>query len=250
MARFFMVLASIAISCTITPTVTNAQLNKTDSAFYQSAILNAINIYHASAGDQTALYNGSLYYGYPFRFKQGTPYFVADTVWIKGSVTYDGILYKDVTIEYDNLQDFVIVQDSLYWVQLNGKKVSEFTLLNRHFVRLEKNNVNKDIVTTGFYEVLYNGNVSIFRKDIKQIHEEASIVEGVERAVIVSSHYYIKKGDMIYPVSKESEITDILPDKKKEIRQFLKKNKLKFRKDKDNTLLQVAAFYEQLTKQI
>jgi len=79
---------------------------------------------------------------------------------------------------------------------------------------------------------------------------EASIVEGVERTVLVSSHYYIKKDGIMYPVWKESDITDILQDKKKEIKQFIKKNKLKFRKDKDNVLVQIAAYYEQITKQI
>lgn len=226
-----------------------AQMDKNDSSFYRSAVLNAIKTYHESSGDQNALFNGSLYYGYPFQFKQGNALFFADTVLKKGSLVYDNILYNEVLLEYDNLQDLVIVMDSLYWIQLNSKKITEFYLSGHHFVRLEKNSVNKDIVTTGFYDVLHEGPIMVLKKDIKEIHEEPSVVEGLERSVFKSSYYYIKKAAIIYQVKSQDELLDILTDKKKEIRQFLRSNKLKFRKDKDNTLLQAVIYYEQITKQ-
>ncbi|MBS1598062.1 MAG: hypothetical protein JST75_07535 [Bacteroidetes bacterium] len=249
-SNFFILLLQ-AISCFLTNTFSGfGQMNKSDSAFYQSAVSHAINIYQESTGDQNPIYNGSLYYGYPFRFKQGNALFLPDTILVKGTVVYDNILYKDIPLEYDNLQDLVITKDSLYWIQLNGKKITAFSISGHSFVRLEKNASNKDLVTTGFYEILHEGALTVFKKEIKMIHEEPSIVEGLERSVFTSPYYYIKKEGVIYPVKDQDDIGNILQNKKKEIRQFLRKNKLKFRKDKDNTLLEAVIYYEQTTKQI
>jgi len=227
-----------------------AQMTQNDSAFYRSAISNAIDQYHSSSGDQNALFNGSLYYGYPFRFKQGNALFFPDTLLLRGSVVYDGIRYNDIALEYDNMQDLVITQDSLYWVQLNSKKINEFELAGHQFIRLEKNDLNHQIPVTGFYEILYNARTSVLKKEIKSIHEEPSIVEGLERSVVTSTVYFIKKNGIIYTVKGEDDILNILQDKSKDLRQFMKNNKLKFRKDKENVILQSVMYYEQLTKQI
>src|ERR1700733_4512515 len=88
-----------------------AQGNETDTGFYRSAISSTIHFYTESEGDQLGLYNAPYYPGYPYIFKKETPYFQSDQ-FIPGSVFYDGILYTDVPLLFDQVKDAVIIQGS------------------------------------------------------------------------------------------------------------------------------------------
>jgi hypothetical protein len=223
-----------------------AQLKEADSNLYQSAVSNAVSLYHASLTDQSGLCNGALYTGYLFRFKEGTPFFISEQR-DSGSVFYDGILYQNLPLLYNNLDDVLIADDNGYPIKLNGKKVAFFTIPGHYFIRHEKADSGVGI-NTGFYEVLYNGSINILKKTIKKIDEDISNGHTVDRIIRASDYYYIQKDSIIYTIENKNDITEILPSRKKEILQFIKKNKLNFRKDKENALVQIAAYYEQIRK--
>jgi hypothetical protein len=232
--------------CCVTPSEnTFAQLSKADSSFYQSAISSAVYQYQVSEGDQSGLYNGAFYVEYPFHFKQGTPFFISSQL-DTGSVLYDDILYKNILLQYDNLKDVVIANDNGYLIQLNNQKITEFTLTGHRFVRREKKDTSNSVVTTGFYEVLYNGNIIILKKTIKNIREDLSNGHDIERTIASSDYYFIQAKSAIYPIKNIKDLALILSDKKKEIQQWIKKNKPDFRMQKENVLLQIVAYYEQV----
>jgi glutamate 5-kinase len=126
---------------------------------------------------------------------------------------------------------------------LNSKKISEFTLPGHHFIRLGKNDMNNSrIINTGFYEILYNGYNSVLKRVIKTIEDDLSSGEVVERVIHQSDYYYFKKDNAIYPAENKKDITAIFSDRKKEVQQFIRKNKLNLRKDKENVLLRIASY--------
>jgi len=153
-----------------------------------------------------------------------------------------------VPLLYDILKGEIItiVPSTNYLIKLNTEKVSSFEVLNHKFIRIAKDSSNKNI-KTGFYDVLYDGQTTVYKKEIKTLNEDLS--SGKLRTFILDENaFFIKKNNVFFTVSNKSSLLDILKDKKKEVQEFIRKNKLKIRKDKDNALPKIAAFYDEISK--
>ena len=238
----------LIVSFFISTEKTAAQLSSDDSVFYQKAINNAIAVYHQSIGDQSGLYNGIQYIGYPFTFKEGHPFFYTPDL-SAGSVTYDGVYYANVLLRYDEIAEVVIIQDSIHRLQLHSSRISRFTVANNTFIRIVKDSLGANLEKTGFYNLLYEGNTSVLKKEIKRIREEVqNTTDGVQRFIDEKKYYYIKKPNGYFTVNRKKDVFKILKDHKKEIQQYIKANDLSFKHDKDNLLIKVSAYYDQLTK--
>ena len=222
-----------------------AQLNEADSLVYQSALANAVHLYYAKTGDQLLLYNGPMYRGYAYRFRDGSPFFNVEKP-DTGSVYYDEKFYEKILLLYNNLDDILLADDNGYLIQLNEKKIKSFTLAGSyHFIRIEKNDINNN-TPTGFYEILYTGYIDVLKKTIKKINEDLSNGHDIQHYITSEDHYYIKKNNAFFPIDNKNEVADLFPEKKKEILKFFKKNKLNFRKDKENALIQFDSHYQEI----
>ena len=223
----------------------NAQSFEEDSSFYSAAISNAIRIYHSYLTPEPGLYNGSEYADYPIRLTEGHQFFDTNEL-VNGSIVYDGVLYENVPLQIDLVTEHVIINSfgGAYRMQLINEKISRFKLLNHTFIRIVKDSANRNVISTGFYDQLYAGNIAVLKKEQKEIRENVSIVTGITGSVTENDFYYLKKEGKFYDVKNKNALLEVLQDKKKDVKQFMRKNKLKFRKDPDNVLIQVARYYD------
>jgi hypothetical protein len=227
-----------------------AQLSADDSIFYQKAVNNTVAVYYQSTGDQSGLYNGSQYAGYPFAFKDAAHPFFFTNLFTTGSVVYDNILYTDAQLLYDEAGDVLIFRDTSHRLQLISDRISRFTIWGNNFIRIEKDSTARDIINTGFYNLLYQGeDIQVIKKEVKNIREDIrNNYDGVIRYIEVKKYYYIKKNNTFYPVKNKKVVIEIFKDRKKEIQQYIKVNRLSFKNDRDNMLIKATAYYEQVTK--
>lgn len=224
-----------------------AQSAAEDSILYKKAVYNTIAVYHEAIGAQSGLFNGIQYAQYPFSFAEnGNPYFKENKPGL-GSVTYDNVLYENVLLQFDEVQEVIFMQDSSRRIQLLNQRVAGFTLFNNTFIRLVKDSANAVLAATGYYNLLYNGNTRLLKREEKIIREDVS-TGALLRYIDVLTYYYIQKDNSWYSIKSKGAILNIFNDRKKELRQFIKKNKLSYRKDRDNMLVKVTAYYDQLTK--
>ena len=221
-----------------------AQLSSKDSLIYAAAINNVIATYHKNIGDQTGKYNGSQNVAYTVSFYEGHPYFFKHEL-SKGSITYDNVIFENVDLLYDEAKDWVILQDSTHRIQLVSQRLQGFTIFDQPFVRLEKD-ANTPIVSSGFYQVLYDGKVKLYKKEVKIITEKFTNTPELKVLFEKLNYYYIKKAGRFYPIVKKKDFLKILNDKGKELTEFISDEKLNFRKDKDNTLTKLVTYYDQL----
>jgi hypothetical protein len=221
-----------------------AQLSSKDSLIYANAINNVIATYHKNIGDQTGKYNGSQNVAYTVSFYEGHPYFFKHEL-SKGSITYDNVIFENVDLLYDEAKDWVILQDSTHRIQLVSQRLQGFTIFDQPFVRLEKD-ANTPIVASGFYQLLYDGEIKLYKREVKIITEKFTYSPDLSVLFEKVFYYYIKKGNRFYPIVKKKDFLKILNDKGKEINDFLSAAHLNFRKDKDNTLTKVVAYYDKL----
>jgi hypothetical protein len=220
-----------------------------DSTYLKNMLTQTVSNFNKSIGQQSRLYNGPEYQLYDRTIK-GTALFPLDAeTWELGQVNYDGIFYKDVPMMYDIYKDVVVVllynKFSMY--TLLDERVHDFNLSGHHFVRVEADSLNsRSGISTGFYDQLYGGKIEVLVKRTKTIQSSTNVTANLETYFIEKNDYYLRKGNAYYSVGGESSFLNVLKDKKKILQQYIKDNKIKFRKDPEGAMANIAAYYDTL----
>ncbi len=222
---------------------TNAQNGSPDSLRYSTAAEQVVASYNAVIDDQSELYNGMEYQLYPPAYK-GSPYFQNNTIFMPAIVRYNGIWYKNVPALYDMYSDVIVsvLKDHLYI--LRSDKISDVYLSGHHFVYLDNPKIEN--LTPGFYDQLYNGKTEVL---VKRTRKVQSIVTDQTVEVIYENRdvIYIKNGSNYTPINSKASVMDIFKDKAKQLNQYLNNNKISYRKDKEQSIVKLASYYDQLT---
>jgi hypothetical protein len=210
----------------------------------------ALNWYHAYLTPETGLYRGAEYASYDLRLREGNPYFI-DKKRHPGTVFYDSVQYAHVLLLYDEVKDLVILYDvfNLFKINLYSELLDRFTIGDHQFIRL-RDSLNPTQPHNGFYEVLYKGRISLLKKEKKIIQEDLYAGNQVEYYISgADTSYYLKKANDYYPVKNTRSLLRALKDRGKEVKKFIRSNGLSLRKDRENTLLKVSAWYDNSTPQ-
>ncbi|MCC6289755.1 MAG: hypothetical protein IT249_17905 [Chitinophagaceae bacterium] len=221
-----------------------SQEQNTDSALVAGQQKNTIQLYYNSLDFQSGLYNGSEYIVYVHLLKDGHPYLDTTTL-TNGTVFYDGMLYSNVPMLYDIVKDELIVQhfNKVFHIQLVQSKVDEFNFLGRPFVHLGRDTTKQGNVKNGFYEILYDGQVKLYAKRIKTIQEFIPDMQ-VERRVFSNNRYFIYKDSVFHEVYNQSSVIKVLKDKRFDYKQALRKQHIKFRRQREAAMKLVLQQYD------
>ncbi len=213
-----------------------------DSLATRAAYYNALQVYHKYLTPETGLYRGSEYVQYAYSLKEGHPYF-DDGHMQKGAVLYNGILYENIPLLYDLVKEQVVIDDSYnnYTIFLINGQVDYFTIKAHLFIYF-RDTLNPSAPRRGFYEQLYQDRIALYKKEKKVIQEDLSSGK-LERNIEASASYYLKKGTAWYAVNNKKSLLAALDDRRREAKKFIRKNGLNVRRDKENTLLKVTAWY-------
>ena len=212
-----------------------------DSISYQSSVDNALKTYYHSLGSGSGIYNGMVFTGYS-PATEGFPFYQSED-WQKGTIFYDEVPYKDVLVKYDLVADEVLVKTSEgFAIRLYSPRVKYFFFLGHHFIYVAGN--NKSPLRPGFYDLLRSGNMTILAKRSKRMIEKMTTT-ATENKYFQSDEFFIEKGGIYYPVKNLKSALDVTGDKKKDIRRFLRKNRIRFRRDKESALIKIAEYYNQ-----
>ncbi|HLK28452.1 MAG TPA: hypothetical protein VKT28_07715 [Puia sp.] len=223
-------------------------MSSEDSLMLRSAKENAVRLYHKYLSTHTELYNGIEYVPYPYNIEEGQPFFYADSTGI-GNIIYNDVLYEKIPFKFDLVQNAIFISDHFLAppVQLRNELIGRFNLFGHTFIRVVKDTALKSPLNTGFYDLLYEGKISVLKKETKDIQENLNSGT-ITRYVESATSYYLKKNGEYFSVNNKSSLLNVLKDKKKEMRQFMNQNKIKIKKDKDVELPKLAAHYDELTK--
>jgi len=223
-----------------------AQQKNTDSVLLHQTTANMAGAFYKTIGDRSRLYNGPAVD--PYDFRSATNANFKDTAaFNNGNVNYDGILYTNVPLIYNINRDLLIsrIINGFATYSLLSDRVAEFDLLGHHFIRLPADSLNK-LNEAGFYDQLYNNKLLLLARRTKEIEQEA-ISRGVGKFFVEKTSYFLKKGRTYYSVNSQGKFLDVLKDKKKELKQYIKDNKLKFGDNPERVMTMLAAYYDHLT---
>jgi hypothetical protein len=210
---------------------------------YTSAPDSLLSIYQAALGTDLPLYNGRQFYGY-YKFTKESPFYPEETQWNIGSVQYENMWYRNVPLMYDIYKDEIILNHLSGPYILFRNRVQEFSIQDKTFIRIDEDK-KKDIYINGFHQRLLAGKITLFAKRIK-IAEEDKSSSILEIKFIFKTRFYILKDGRYTFIGSRKSLLALLNDKSSELRQYIKKAKLKYRANRELYITQVADFYNKL----
>jgi hypothetical protein len=219
----------------------------TDSAFRPPPLQYALSLYQKAIGDESHLYNGTQYVNYDKYFIAGHQFYRTDEA-SAGGIFYDGAWYTEVPMLYDIVLDKIVLEhpNSEFLFSLVNEKVKYFTFQEHTFIRLEKDSLTGTPLKAGFYDLLHDGKIQFLAKRSKNVQEQATH-EGMKGHFDQVIKYYIRKENIYYPVKDKRSVLKVLPDKKKELQQYAREQKLKFGKNREKAILQLTQYYDKPT---
>lgn len=202
----------------------------------------ANELYVESMGKYNGLYNGIRYVVFPYPL-EGHAFWRTPGASI-GDIVYDGLSYKNVRLLYELISDAVVINMDTEYVQLHGDLVNKFSILGHLFINISKDSADTFSLSPGFYDLLYNGTkIKVLGKYSKNIQEE-DIMNEKKHVVHTKDKYYMKIGGKYEAVDNEHSVIRLFDNE--EVTQFIKKNGINFKSNKDSALVNIAAYYEQL----
>lgn len=166
---------------------------------------------HAESPKDTTDRNSLLYNGVEYtrgnNYNNETPFFQGEE-FLRGNVLYTANYYNNVELQYDCIDDVVLLKDPLRArrMALIKEKVDAFTLGGHHFIKLEWLGQRGE-----FYEQLYKGKRSVLVRWKKNI---VMNLAQQERFVLVKTTYLLE-GKTLTKITKASELTGMMGDKKR-----------------------------------
>jgi len=234
------------VSCSLLPLSSFAQVSTKDSSIRAMAVYNAVQQYQRTVTVESPLYNGQEYIEYESQLHTGHPFF-EERDFHPASIMYDNILYENIPFKYDLIKKKLVIRSPVGGFSINilDNKVSSFEVQGHQFVRLTKDSSGRKALTTGFYDLLYNGRkTQLLKKESKKILEELTIMDGIKRTVTDDAAYYLQKGGTYSTINSKKQALELLKDRKTELKQYIRKNKLKFRANKENDLVKLVTYYD------
>jgi len=194
--------------------------------------------------DKKQLLNGRIWHNqYPKAFND--QFFLTNSI-LKGSVTFNGKRFDNLDLRYDIAGDELILNMESYPViSLNKEMVDSFTLVsgNRNFKIINAGSDSSGILK-GYVNVLYNGPTALYVKYTKKLQPLA--VDGRIDLFLEEHQSFIRKGTDIVPVKGKNKLLELLGDKKKEIRQYIKSNRVKVSNKDPETYVPLLKYYDSL----
>lgn len=239
------ILSAIAGSL-LFPRYVSGQQHASDSLFVAQAVASAVAAYDRSQRGQVALYNGAEYVPIPEPY-EGFPFFASEYL-EEGSVMYSGELFHNVPLEYDLVQDQLVIEHYdqrgyVTEVRLHDDLIDYFDLLGHRFIHVRGEPDWGDL-RPGFYDLLHDGKIKLLcrRKKNKQdrIEDRRVNVSFIER----NTYYLVRDGQAI-TLRNKAAVLKALADKKKALRQFVRANRLK-EVDKEEMMISLVQHYDSL----
>jgi hypothetical protein len=241
-----MVKTAVFVLCFVAFLKTGMAQNNMNAPAVTPTIVKAGDVYNPFIEKQSRLYDGIEHLGYSVRIK-GHAYFLTKELQT-GTVVYDELEFVNVPMVYDLLKEQVVIQhfNGFTKIALVQEKVKEFTLNGHHFIRLKAGTASRSPIITGYYDELYTGRLKVLVKRGKVIDE--TIKDELEREFMQMDLIFIQKEGTYYLIKNYKGLLTVLKNKSKEVRQYLRKNRIKFRKNAEEAILKATVYYDSLNK--
>jgi hypothetical protein len=194
--------------------------------------------------DVQKLFNGRAWKNMYYRIKGDQFLFSPD--FIPGNVTIENTEYKNLKLRYDIYNDEIVtVTNHGILLQLNKEMVDNFKLnWNGRLYFFKRIDSDSTSSLHGFANVLYEGRTTLYVKNIKEILLLA--VDNKYDMFNQVNRVYLVKDDNTYRINSRMEFFKLIKDRKSDIRQFIRSNKIKVSKKDPDSFVPVLEYYDKI----
>ncbi|HYF29677.1 MAG TPA: hypothetical protein VD993_01010 [Chitinophagaceae bacterium] len=200
-------------------------------------------MYMTSVGGASNLFNGTEYTAY-YPSTRGTPFW--DTAGFKtGTLSYGGVVYKDIPIAYDLVSNEVLIRGYRQLViKLDPARIDFFRVAGHLFVKFNGDANSRNLIPVDIYDMVYNGATKVYVKRRKQVAR--NIGEDGRYPFLTYNAFFVYKDGMYHDVSKRNDLLAIFKDKSDAIKTFWKQEKLNFKTGAERMIAETAAYYDRI----
>ncbi len=178
------------------------------------------NWFDNSIGKNNLDINNGILHTNPYTTLDGSTIYFKDDKFEKGTLGFEGQFYYETSLKYDIYRDILILNpygaSELIGISLVKEKVDSFSLYNRNFVKLNKEQYN----LPGFISVIMKLQKTLlhftfyikYSKTIQKVVRE----DGIFYQFKPKNNYFLAYKKTLYIVDSKSDIIKIFPEKKEE----------------------------------
>lgn len=199
-------------------------------------------------GTDDILVNGRKYLPEHYNAK-GDPYFLSDK-WADGSIVIDGKKYDELELLYDiDIEKAILkttINDSTdVFLVLNNDVVESFYLGSHYFLNAAKHGLGNEF--PGFVEQLYTGSFTVLTRHQKSFVSEYSKNTPNGFYASTKSTNYILNHGKLFKLSSKKSLFEYFTANKKEVKNFLRRNKIKYKRATFIQLNKLFEFCDEIT---
>lgn len=190
----------------------------------------------------TSWSNSMVYKGHPY---------CGSSQWKTGDVVFNGETYSDLSINYNIVEDELILFDEKKgnekYIKLNKRLIEEFTYFDES-ESTTKSFIHKELVLGDgkeFFEKVYSGTVSFYIRHKKWIKK--NIGEGYMGTLYTNNNFYIGDSAGVHLFRKKGRLLDILGSSK-ELNKYIRKENLKINKKHPEDIVKLLMHFENLSQ--
>ena len=211
-----------------------------------SGLSNSYSNLPDSVFESQLLYNGRIWKNLFYMIREDQ--FLFSNQFLPGSVFIKGKSFNNIKLKYDIFKDEILIPYSPDGIlQLTKELVDSFTIEFQNskyrFARIQDSTFND---LKGFAQVLYKGKTALFVKFTKKIDKPA--IEGEYDKFYQITRIYFEKDNMIYPLTGKADLLKGLAEKKDQVRNFLKENKLTVTNKDPGSFIPAFVYFDQINQ--
>ena len=163
-------------------------------------------------------------------------------------IFYDGILYTNIPLLFDIVRQEIVINryNKNVRISLFSEKVKYFTLAGHRFENITLAEGKDENISNGIYDIVFDNKTRVLVKRFKRIKNPIKAED--PPAFVEEDAFYLQNGDRFYPVENRSSLLSALSDKREYIKIYIRKNKFRFKKNKEKELIMTTAYYSTLNK--
>lgn len=208
-----------------------------------SLMINASAAYLKLMGENASLFNGAEYVS-PRQQIDGFPFYRQENKY-NGSLYFSGVWYFNLPIHLDLVNDKILMWsfDDSRLLMLNSEKIDRIKLGETQFVNASLISNPAISAKTGFYQLVYDGKIKVLAKRQKVVVQKSSS-DRTFAFYKQFTKYFIVVNDKWSEVSSKNSVLSILSDKRDDLKGYINKEKLNYKKSTELFLEKVLSYYE------
>jgi len=209
--------------------------------FSANAQSNPRENYIQQTGDYSDIYNGRIETNYNVLQYENLPYYISSE-FADATVVYRKNLYPGQKVRLDLFKEQLITlpPDKQYGVVVRSSDVDKVVVYNKTFLRLVP--PEESGLKPGYYLQLSEGKkIQLFCKNSYSLQQQL-----LTYSFDLKVRYYLLYNNQYYTVKNKASFSKLFTRYKKQINQFAKDKQLNFSRDKEESLVSLSGYCEEL----